>query len=905
MPERFIALNTKRFYVRFLLIQLIIVISGTSLTAQHEHRAAEAKMKAEILRKAFEKNRVMTDNQAEYDVKHYLIDIEFNPGRTEIYGAVRVTAEVTGQSLARIELDLADNMIVDSVNSNGIMSSYQHVNDVITIDLDNEYSSGETVSVTVFYNGSPEASGLGSFGFDSYNGKPLIWSLSEPYGAREWWPCKDAPKDKADSVDIKFTVPEPMIVASNGKLISESTADGKTTFWWKVSYPITTYLVSIAAYEYTHYSDQYISASGDTMDIEFFVAPDHYEASQSAFYEVKDMIAVYSELFGEYPFIKEKYGHAEFPWGGGMEHQTITSLGNIHNSGGYYSQGLIAHELAHMWWGDMVTCSDFKNIWINEGFATYSEALIVEAIYGFDAYKNQISLEEYYGQGTIYVDDTTNVNRIFSGDLSYSKGAYVLHMLRNVVGDENFFAILKAYGSDPRYKYRDASIEDFQGVCEDVSGMNLEKFFQQWLYGEYFPYYSYGYSIDSTAGGYEINLVIDQIQTNTGLFWMPIDIRVTTASGQQTFTVWDSLQTQTFTLALDGEPVKLEFDPDKWILKKTREKLVNASLDKGTLLVNGLNWRLGDRVYSPYEKKAFWGNAEVTFWDLFDEPSSGYPQSLPAPKGNGDLGVSVLAQYSTVIWIAQNYGGDLSYWQNLAMLDYLKAGGNIILVTRMGREFIDPGLAAYLGIDWYGETSSVIHNCISTYPGLVDMELESRNTIIDLFETDLTKDYSTLLFTTDESLDQELGMGVWAKPEGGGQFVYIAARPYLINPENLQTNIEYIATELMGETVDVEDISNSSIPSEFTLDQNYPNPFNPTTKIKYSVPELADVRINVYNLLGEKVRTLVNQTQQPGNYEVSFDASSLSSGVHHASGVYFYELNAGNFRRTRKMILLR
>lgn len=888
-----------------ILLTLILLFFCSLMFGQPQYRINEAKMKAQSLRKSFDKNIVMTSNQAEYDVEHYLIEIEFNPGKTEIYGMVKVAAEVIGQSLSNIDLDLSNNMIVDSVLSSGIISTYNKQGDVLTINLEKEYSTGEKIEVTVYYNGQPEPSGLGSFGFDSYNGKPLIWSLSEPYGAREWWPSKDTPSDKADSVDIKFTVPEGMIVASNGKLMDEITANGKTTFWWKEIYPITTYLVSIAAYEYTHYTDQYISSAGDTMSLDFFVAPDHYQNSLENFSLVKDMIAIYSDLFGEYPFIKDKYGHAEFPWGGGMEHQTITSLGNIHYSGGYYSQGLIAHELAHMWWGDMITCSNFKNIWINEGFATYSEALLVEAVNGFEAYKNQMSIEEYYGPGTIYVDDTTNVNRIFSGDLSYSKGAYVLHMLRKVVGDENFFAILKAYGNDPRYKYKDAGIEDFQGVCEEVSGMDLEKFFDQWLYGEYFPHYSYGYSVDTISDGYEVNLVVDQIQTNTGLFWMPIDIRITTSSGQQTFTIWDSLETQTFTIALDEEPFSLEFDPDNWILKKTREKLVSASLDKGTLLVNGLNWILGDKVYEPYQNNTFWGNAEIAFWDLFDEPVSGYPPSLPSPIGNGSLSVSLLAQYSTVVWIAHNYGGDLNKWQNLAIMDYVKAGGNVILVTRMGREFIDSKLASYIGINWYGESSSVVNNCLTTYPGLIDMELNSRHTIIDLFETELTKSYSTLLFKSSELLDNEVGMGVWANPPDGGQFVYIAARPYLIDQEDLKTNIEYIATELMGETVDVEENLNSNVPSEFILEQNYPNPFNPTTKIRYSIPLLERdergglVNLKVYDVLGRYITTLVNEVKAPGNYEVDFYASGL------ATGVYFYELTTPDYNESKKMLLMR
>jgi hypothetical protein len=895
---------------KFLLVIMIVFIWTYSAVAQHQHRIEEAKTKAESLQKSFAKNYTMTDNQGGYDVKHYQIAITFDPARSTIYGMVEVTAEIISGSLSTIDLDLADNMNVDSVFCAGLKSTFQTNSGILTISLDQQYSNGQQVSVAVYYNGHPQPSGLGSFGFDSYNGKPLIWSLSEPYGARQWWPCKDAPSDKADSVDIKYTVPQGMIAASNGLLEDETTINGKTTFWWKVRYPITTYLISIAAYEYTHYTEEFTSITGETMNLEFFVSPDHYQNAVQSFSVTKDMITIYENLFGPYPFIKEKYGHAEFPWGGGMEHQTITSLGNIHYSNGFYSRGLIAHELAHMWWGDMITCSDFKNIWINEGFATYSEALLIEATEGFESYKNQISTEEYYGPGTIYVNDTTDVNRIFNGQLSYSKAGYFLHMLRHVVGDENFFNIIKTYGSDPRYKYKDAGTEDFRGVCESVTGMNLEKFFAQWIYGEYFPEYSYGYYVDTTSNGFAVNLSVDQIQENAGLFWMPIDIRITTASGRETYVVWDSLQTQNYEIMLEEYPEKLEFDPDKWILKKTREKLVNASLDKGALLVNGLNWSLGDKVFSAYQNKSFWGNTNISFWDIFEEPAAGYPGSLPAPIGNGQLNISTLSEYSTVIWISHNYGGDLNSWNNLHMIDYLKAGGNIILITRMGRQFISSVLADYAGLEWNSATSNIIYNCISVYPGLNDMEFSLSHTIIDLVKLNLTKDYSTLLFKTNESLDEELGMGVWAKPNEGGQFVYIAARPYLIDHEDLRTNMQYITSNILGEPVKVEGEENKTIPAEFNLYQNYPNPFNPTTKIKYSILASKSnlefriqnskfVSLTVYDILGREIITLVNKAQPPGNYEVEFDASKLTSGI------YFYELASGNFKQTMKMLLLR
>jgi aminopeptidase N len=878
---------------------LLILIFSINLFSQHEHHRECAKTKAESAAKWMSKEIKATDNQNSYDALHYVIDIDFQPVQENIIGHVDATVKVINGPLSKIELDFSSNMSVDSVYHNGVKTTYTHSGNIVGVNLTSPVNSNETTIVSVYYHGRPQASGLGSFGFDSYQGKPLIWSLSEPYGAREWWPCKDIPGDKADSVLIRFTVPDPMIVASNGLLVEEIKDNGKTTFVWREKYPIPTYLVSIAAYEYKKYYDFYVTMEQDTMPLEFYVAPEHYENSKNRFLEVDEMIEIFADMFGEYPFVKEKYGHAEFPWGGGMEHQTISSLGNIKWSGGNYSQGLIAHELAHQWWGDMISCGSFHHIWINEGFATYSEALLVEALYGVDAYHNQMNNEAYYGGGSIYVADTTNTNRIFSGSLSYAKGSYVLHMLRHVLGSDTFFDVLKAYGSDYRFRFGTAKTEDFQLVCEEVSGMKLDKFFQQWIYGERHPVYAFGYSVEEITNGYRLNLEIDQVQDNTGLFWMPIDIEVTTASGKQTFVVWDSLQTQSFTFELSEEPLNVALDPDNWILKKTQEKLVNPSFDNGVLVVNGLDWSIGEDVVNAYSETSFWGNSKVDFWDLFDEPADGYPASIINAKGNGPISISQLGRYSTILWLSQKSNGDLDIWNNLPIMEYLNAGGNLILVTRMGMEFLDDEMTDYLGIDWGESNRKFLKNSISATPDMIDMNLLKNHSFVDLFNTELTKDYSTLLFTTDEDLSEPKGMGVHAKPENKGEFIYIAGRPYLFDHNDLRTNMQFILQNYFGALTSVEDEISSDIPTTYSLNQNYPNPFNPSTVISYSLPENSNVTIKLFDILGNEVAVLVDEAKSAGRYELSFDAGNLTSGI------YFYQIKADNFFDTKKMLLVK
>ncbi len=507
----------------------------------------------------------ISENHKHFDVSFYKLNLEVFPDQENIAGWVRIDARVTGGPLSMVEIDLADTMQVDSVISNGNTASFSHTNNMVSISFDQSYQTNSTFSLVIHYHGKPQQEVFSGFKFSTHNNKPFFWTLSEPYGARLWWPCKDIPEDKADSVDLIVTVPEGMIVASNGLLITENTTDGKTTFYWKERYPIATYLVSLAVYEYVRYSDQYITLSGDTMPIDFFVFPEHYNHAgfRYNYSQTKTMIKAFATYFGEYPFVREKYGHAEFG-GINMEHQTCSSLWD-------YSIMTIVHELAHQWWGDMITCRDFHHIWLNEGFATYSEALWREYEGGIAAYYDEISGDAFKGEGTIYVDDLSNVWRIFRGSTTYRKASYVLHMLRHVVGYDTFLNILKTYYADLRYQHGTVVTEDFQQVCEDVSGLNLQKFFQQWIYGEYYPSYQYDWKATPAADQYIINLEINQVQTNTGLFWMPIDVQITTLSGDTTIVVWDSLQTQHFEIYVADEPTGIILDKDNWILKDVQE----------------------------------------------------------------------------------------------------------------------------------------------------------------------------------------------------------------------------------------------------------------------------------------------------------------------------------------------
>jgi aminopeptidase N len=295
------------------------------------------------------------------------------------------------------------------------------------------------------------------------------------------------------------------------------------------------------------------------MEIAYFT---FYASDNSRYREhekLPNMIKILSNLFGEYPFIKEKYGHAEFPWSGGMEHQTCSSMGS-------FNESIIIHELAHQWWGDMVTCEDFHNIWLNEGFATYSVALYTEIVYGKNEFQSLMNSTKFFGPGTIYVNDLFDMSAIFSSYLSYDKASWVLHMLRHVVGDDTFFNILKEYYNSG-HKFGNINTKSFQDICEKVSGIKLDWFFEQWIFGEYYPQYSVSYKSQNYSDSTHIELTINQKQDKY-LFKMPIDININTSNGDTIITIFDSLWAQTFSFTVLGQLQNIELDKGEWILKQ-------------------------------------------------------------------------------------------------------------------------------------------------------------------------------------------------------------------------------------------------------------------------------------------------------------------------------------------------
>ncbi|MEO0206926.1 MAG: M1 family aminopeptidase, partial [candidate division WOR-3 bacterium] len=365
-------------------------------------------------------------------------------------------------------------------------------------------------------------------------------------------------------------------VGSNGKLLSVvDNGNGTSTHHWKTVYPISTYLISVALTNYAEFSNWFKYSPTDSMQVLNYVLPENLSSAQAGLPKAVDGLQIFSQLFGLYPFINEKYGHAQFGWGGGMEHQTMTYLGG-------FSEYLVIHELSHQWFGDMITCRTWPDLWLNEGFASYCEGLYGEKRYGMSSYWSVINADMSSAKsavGTLYLQDTTSVGNMFAGSRVYSKGSSVLHMLRHVLGDSIFFQSMYNYANDPNLKYGTASTQDFQTVCEVTSGRDLDFFFNEWVFGEKYPRYSYGWTSEPSNGGYKVTLGVTQttLTTNPLFFTMPIDIQIFGNGWDTTIVIFNNQQTQTFEFDVSHQPTSLQFDPGNWILK-TKDSMKTFTL---------------------------------------------------------------------------------------------------------------------------------------------------------------------------------------------------------------------------------------------------------------------------------------------------------------------------------------
>ena len=527
-----------------------------------------------------------------FDVKYYRCEWEVNPAIRYIAGKVTIYFTVTAAT-NNIQLDLMNPLVVDSVKQRNNILIKQHSSNTLTVNFISTINTGVTDSITVFYRGVPPNTGFGSFVLDSHAGTPVMWSLSEPYGSRDWWPCKNGLDDKADSIDIIITAPAQYKAASNGLLQSETliAAGTKKVTFWKHRYPIASYLMCFAVTNYAVFNNSVLLGSTN-LPMQTYCYPESQASFQSGTQNVLDALQLFHNNFGDYPFIKEKYGHVQFGWGGGMEHQTATFIVSL-------SESLVAHELAHQWFGDKITCASWEDIWLNEGFATHLAAFYMENKYPaniINSRKAVINNITSVPGGSVWVDDTTNVGRIFSGRLSYNKGSYLLYMLRWKLGDVDFFNALRQYQKDPKLAYGFASTDDFKKNLEQVSGQSLTEFFKDWFKGQGYPTYNVQWS---QIGSNYVKIKMNQSTSHTSVdfFELPVALKFKNATQEKTIVVDNKTNGETFIRNIGFIADTVLIDPEYWLVTRNNTTAKVADVASGQNIIQVFPNPIQDRFY--------------------------------------------------------------------------------------------------------------------------------------------------------------------------------------------------------------------------------------------------------------------------------------------------------------------
>ena len=508
-------------------------------------------------------NLKQTSASTNFDITYYRCEWEVDPTIRYIKGKVTVYFTLLTPSNA-VSLDLMSPLVADSVLENNQQLSYTNVNNTLTVNFLNQKQAAEKDSFTVYYQGIPPTTGFGSFIQTNHSGTPVMWSLSEPYGSRDWWPCKNGLDDKADSIDIYITHPSQFKAASNGLLQSEIISPNGTqiTTHWKHRYPIATYLVCMAITNYTVFNNS-VMLGNKSLPMITYCYPESIDVFQAGTQNTLDALKLFHNTFGPYPFLNEKYGHVQFGWGGGMEHQTSTFLYNT-------EEPLIAHELSHQWFGDKITCASWEHIWLNEGFATYLSRYYMENKYPLtarDERKSVIDNITSLPDGSVKVDDTTNVGRIFSGRLSYSKGSFLLNMLRLKIGDSAFFRGIRNYLEDPELKYRYALTSDLQRHLENTSGQPLSRFFQQWFEGQGYPSFHIQWG---TIGTHTVKFKINQATSHNSVpfYEMTVPVTFKNATNEKTILINNTINDEWFLKDIGFIPDSIIIDQDYQIISK-------------------------------------------------------------------------------------------------------------------------------------------------------------------------------------------------------------------------------------------------------------------------------------------------------------------------------------------------
>ena len=561
-----------------LLLLLLTSVFGFSQNERYSTEnisEAEGKAASKII------NLAVNPNTQNYDITYQKLELTVDPAIRNIAGKVTTTFTAKA-NMPTVTFDFYKKatgfFTISSVKTNGITSTFVYkTTHELEITLPTMLPSGNSASVEIIYSGIPRTGADEGFSIGTHSGTPNLWTLSEPFGAREWWPCKQDLNDKVNSIDVFITAPSQYISVSNGIEPEAPVIVGanKTTHFHH-NYPIPAYLIAIAVTNYSIYNQ-----TGGTTPYDYpiinYIYPENLAAITPQLAVTPQILNLYESLFEVYPYHTEKYGHAQFGWGGGMEHTTVSFMVG-------FDRGLIAHEMAHQWFGDKITCGSWKDIWLNEGITTYVTSLVIENFDGQAAFttekSNMIDDITSSASGAVYLTDAEamSVNRIFSSRLTYNKGAMVMNMLRLKLGDAPFFQGLKNYLADPTLAYFYALTPQLKTHLEAVyqgSG-SLTEFFNDWVYNQGYPIYTIN-AFNASPGQATVQINQTQSITNpaqigyVSYFEMPVPVRLTLNDGQILDIVLENtFNGQSFNVVIPvGKTVAgIVFDPNKNIISR-------------------------------------------------------------------------------------------------------------------------------------------------------------------------------------------------------------------------------------------------------------------------------------------------------------------------------------------------
>lgn len=568
----------KNTIIAFLFLYFIAANAQDSILETRRIAASEMKSAERQM------NLLVNPNTQNYDITYHKLEFNVDPAVYLVSGKITTTYTALA-NMNTLTFDLSNTLTVSSVKINNTNLIFTQNTNELIITLPATQLTGSQATVEVVYSGAPPRNGFFAFTSTIHgpSNTPVIYTLSEPFGARDWWPCKQDLNDKINTIDVYITAPSQYVSVSNGVEPEAPVMNGnlKTTHF-RHNYPIPAYLICMAVTNYTVINQTAGTAPNMYPIINYIYPESDSTTLRTELLQTPLILDLYSNLLENYPFANEKYGHAQFGWGGGMEHTTVSFMI-------YFERQLIAHEMAHQWFGDKITCGTWKDIWLNEGFATYIAALVIENFDGLAAFitekTNMINNITSSPNGAVYLTDSEalSVNRVFDSRLSYNKGAMVLNMLRFKLGDAAFFQGIKNYLADSNLAYKYAITTNLKTHLEAVYGSSLTEFFDDWVYNQGYP--TYNITVQNTAVG-QAKITVAQTTSHSSVpfFEMPVPVRLFGANGQsQDVVVNNTVNGEQFNVSVPFTVTGVQFDPNKNIISRlSTATLENANFNFDT-----------------------------------------------------------------------------------------------------------------------------------------------------------------------------------------------------------------------------------------------------------------------------------------------------------------------------------